>query len=447
MDGQLLVRLYNVGLGDCIYLRVPDTQREVHILIDCGNKFGQLQLLGQRLEHLKAELPPAGGGKKRLDLLVVTHPHEDHHKGFEEQFLNDLQIERIWLSPAYDRQNPRAEGFHALQDTARRALQGLSQLALGEMKAEVEELLSLSKAEALEMLTKTLPEAQGIQPLYVTAETLPEALLAFEDPAIQLKVLAPMADIDSYYLGGDGQLNAPSGLNSQGLADGYQALFAGPESAALELPKNISAQDFKQLRSRIRANALAAAEIAGHAVNNLSVVLLLEWRGRRLLFPGDAEWNPAGDGQVKAGRSNGSWNVMWQERKAELSQPLDFLKIGHHGSDNATPWTPPDPETGAEHPINQILGALLPPNQGNQPPAGIAVASTLRTARWPSIPDPDLMAEIGKRVANARLEYLEDPARTHVPAGTPQPQRTDLEAQLTATPEEPVPYIEILFPP
>jgi hypothetical protein len=35
--------------------------------------------------------------------------------------------------------------------------------------------------------------------------------------------------------------------------------------------------------------------------NNLSVVLLLEWRGRRLLFPGDAEWNVAFDGEVKKG--------------------------------------------------------------------------------------------------------------------------------------------------
>ncbi|HJW91592.1 MAG TPA: hypothetical protein VJ436_13195, partial [Anaerolineales bacterium] len=69
------------------------------------------------------------------------------------------------------------------------------------------------------------------------------------------------------------------------------------------------------------------------------------------------------------------------------------------------------------------------------------------TARWPSIPDPQLLAEIGKRVVNARLEYAEDPARTHVPAGTPQPQRTDLEAQLTGTPEEPVAYIEIKFAP
>jgi beta-lactamase superfamily II metal-dependent hydrolase len=110
MDGQLLVRVYNVGLGDCIYLRVPDLQREVHILIDCGNKFGELDRLGECIADLKKDLPTHSSGKKRLDLLVVSHPHEDHHKGFEEQFL-DLHIEHIWLSPAYDRLDPKAQGF------------------------------------------------------------------------------------------------------------------------------------------------------------------------------------------------------------------------------------------------------------------------------------------------------------------------------------------------
>ena len=37
MADKLLVRIYNVGLGDCIYLRVPDENDDVHILIDCGN--------------------------------------------------------------------------------------------------------------------------------------------------------------------------------------------------------------------------------------------------------------------------------------------------------------------------------------------------------------------------------------------------------------------------
>ena len=314
------------------------------------------------------------------------------------------------------------------------------------MKEEVQELLSLSKAEAIAMLCNDLPQKNGIKPLYVSADTPAGQLKIFNDPAIQLKVLGPMGDIDSYYLGGDGLLNAQSETAPQGMADGYQTLFLKPEAVEVKPPRNISSQDFKQLRSRIHANALAAAEVAGHAANNLSVVLLLEWYGRRLLFPGDAEWNEAAKGEVRAKKSNGSWNVMWKERKEELSQPLTFLKIGHHGSMNATPWTPP-PEKGDEHPISQILDHLLPRPHGNQAPTAIAVASTQRTARWPSIPNAALLEEIGKRVANARKEYVEVEGPKSVKPHVPQPQRTDLEQQATLTPNKAVDYIEIAFSP
>jgi hypothetical protein len=298
MDGKLLVRMYNVGLGDCIYLKVPDQNKDVHILIDCGNKFSDLDLLGQHIGELQEELPDAGGGKKRLDLLVVTHPHEDHHKGFEEEYFKDFKIERLWLSPAYDRENQNAQGFHALQGAAQRALESLSGMALGEdLKEEVAELLSLSKSEAIEMLTTTLPEANGIEPLYASADTPQDQLAIFEDPAIRLKVLGPMNDIDHYYLGGDGLQISTTGLDSQGLADEYAALFQPPENIELQFPQNIGSQDFKLLRDRVNPYALAAAEIAGHATNNLSVVLLLEWHRRRLLFPGDAEWKKAFKGQ------------------------------------------------------------------------------------------------------------------------------------------------------
>ena len=445
MDGQLLVRMYNVGLGDCIYLRVPDKNKDVHILIDCGNKFSELSLLGERIAELKRELPPADQGRKRLDLLVVTHPHEDHHKGFEDEFFKDLKIEHIWLSPAFNRLDPKAQGFHALQDAARRALTGLSETALGDIKAEVDDLLRLSKDEAIETLNHSLPEKSGITPLYVSADTPAEKLKIFDDPKIELKVLGPMGDIDKYYLGGEGLPNAVSAGTSQELADGYNAMFSAPKSAEIKPPRNISAQDFKQLTGRMHANALAAAEVAGHAVNNLSVVLLLEWHGRRLLFPGDAEWNGADKGALKEGRSNGSWNVMWKERKDDLSEPLDFLKIGHHGSENATPWTGKKSKVGEEHPINQILDALLPRPQGNKAPKAQAVASTERTERWPSIPDAALLAEIGSRVANARKVYKEvSTSPKAAKANTPQPQRTDLEDQSTGGP---VDCIEVTFDP
>jgi beta-lactamase superfamily II metal-dependent hydrolase len=436
MGAQLLVRLYNVGLGDCIYLRVPDLEQDVHILIDCGNKFGTLDLLGECINQVKEELPEAAGGKRRLDLLVVSHPHEDHHKGFEEAFFKDIQIERIWLSPAFNRLDPKAQAFQALKTTALRALFSLSNVALGDMKEQVEELLSLSKDEAVETLCHKLPRDNGIEPLYVTADTSPGELKLFEDPAIQLKVIGPMGNIDDYYLGGDGLVNIQSGAGPQGMAEAYQALYQDPSSVPVELPKNISLQDFNQLRGRIHANALAAAELAGHAENNLSVILLLEWHGRRLLFPGDAEWNGAANGEVRAGKSNGSWNVMWKERKEDLSKPLDFLKIGHHGSENATPWTPKD------HSINEILDKLLPKPVAGESPQAYAVASTQRTARWPSIPNAELLAEIGKRVANSRTEYIEQEGPKSVKPLVPQPQRTDLEDQVTGAP---VPYIELLF--
>jgi hypothetical protein len=174
------------------------------------------------------------------------------------------------------------------------------------------------------------------------------------------------------------------------------------------------------------------------------VVPLLEWHGQRLLFTGDAECKTAYKGKVKAGRTNGAWNVMWETQHDSLSQPLDFLKIGHHGSENATPWTPPDKKTKKEHPINQILDALLPVPQAGKQPTARAVASTERTSRWPSIPDPALMAELGRRVANATDQYTEDKTRTHVPDNTLQPQRTDLDPKVDASSKK---YIELTFLP
>jgi hypothetical protein len=435
--------VYNVGLGDCIYVRVPDRKKDVHILIDCGNKFGSLDLLGERIAALKKELPDAGRGRKRLDLLVVSHPHEDHHKGFEEEFFKDLKIEHLWLSPAFNRQDPHGQGFHALQDAAQRALSGLSELALGEMKEQVSELLSLTKEEAIETLCHTLPEANGIQPLYVSADTPQSKLRIFQDKAIKLKVLGPMQDIDGYYLGGEGLPGTANELAPESLAAGYASVFSPSTAATIKTPRNISAQDFEGLRSQAGSNALALAELAGHAVNNLSVVLLLEWHGRRLLFPGDAEWNGADQGKVQKGRANGSWNVMWQERRKLLQQPLDFLKVGHHGSENATPWTAKK-SRGQPHPINAILDALLPRPAKDGHPTAQAIVSTKRTTKWPSIPDASLLAEIGQRVANARTKYDDGTSSRSVAKGTAQPQRTDLEEQAAGAP---VPCIEVSFPP
>jgi len=418
MADQLLVRLYNVCLGDFIYLRVPDTNRNVHILVDCGTLSG-MDVLTDHLEELKAELPQDNAGKSVIDLLVVSHPHLDHHKGLVPENFKDFVIKNLWLSPAYDWSNPNAMGFFALKDATQRALTSLSAFARGQLKIEVDCLLEMNKSKIIQHLRGGME--QGISPKYVSADTPAEDLNIFDSDQVHFKVLSPMNNIDGYYMGGTGLdvsiEDAELGLSFNGermsasesvqfsrvLADGYERLFTGKDSDETAFPDNISSIDFLKLRSRMSSTALALAEMTGKIENNLSVVLLLEWHGKRLLFPGDAEWKASYKGAVKAGRCNGAWNVMWSEQEAELSVPMDFLKVGHHGSENATPFMPRQ-ENKPEHPINQVLEAMLPPDRKAE---AVAVVSTKRGNRYPSIPDGELLEELAKRVSNVRNDYIE----------------------------------------
>lgn len=456
MADKLLVRIYNVELGDFIYLRVPDTNRDVHILVDYGT-LSTMGVLTDHLEGLKEELPKEDG-KSTLDLLVVSHPHLDHHKGFTPEHLQDIHIKNLWLSPAYNRSNPNAIGFFALKDATLRALTSLAGFAEGQLKVEVDALLEMNKSEIIQHLCNGMGQ-EGLTPLYTSAETPAEDLRVFESENVQLKVLSPMGNIDGYYLGGTGLEISLSdvgpGLSigaetmsaeeseafSKFLAGGYERLYLPEDQGEPDMPQNISAADFYTLRSRLKSNALALAQMTGKIENNLSVVLLLEWHGNRLLFPGDAEWSSAFDGAVRPGRCNGAWNVIWKERKAQLSLPLDFLKVGHHGSENATPWAPKK-ENKPEHSINEVLNAMLPVDRNEE---AVCVVSTKRTNRYPSIPDRELLEELAKRVSNIRSDYIETSTSNKiVPPNTPQPQRTDLELSGTG---EPLPYIEICFEP
>ena len=147
-------------------------------------------------------------------------------------------------------------------------------------------------------------------------------------------------------------------------------------------------------------------------------------------------------------KGNSSWNVMWNKRKAVLNGPVDFLKVGHHGSVNATPWNMGG--SGAAEPA-AILDAVLPVARKAR---AKAVVSTQRST-YETIPRSDLLAELGRRVSNAR-SYAQELAefraqvrrRAEVlpnsrrPVLRPQPQRTDLERML-----HDVGYIDVLIDP
>src|SRR5687767_7000706 len=135
MADKLLIRAYNVEVGDCIYCRIPKGRKvggqvsDFHMLIDCGS-VGPSSNLDAAVTNLKTMLPDAGAGKRRLDLLVVTHEHKDHIAGFDPELFDDIRIESIWMNSAMDPVHPQAIHTLQLQRAATTAMRNIASLNL-----------------------------------------------------------------------------------------------------------------------------------------------------------------------------------------------------------------------------------------------------------------------------------------------------------------------------
>ena len=96
---------------------------------------------------------------------------------------------------------------------------------------------------------------------------------------------------------------------------------------------------------------------------------MLEWRGWRLLFAGDAE--------------KASWIMMEKQKPKRPLRPVHFLKTAHHGSVNGTP-------------DDSILEEVLPASPHDSR-VHRAVHSTCPGTSWVDVPHDPTLDRLQKR--------------------------------------------------
>jgi hypothetical protein len=368
----LRVRIYNVRFGDAILITIPERVRRKtvvrNILIDVGNAASTAGGIDTLFIPVVQDVVKELNGMP-LDLYLMTHEHMDHVQGLTYAETNwkdsktlkeSLAPQYAWLTsssdPDYAKNFPKAKEQKKLAMGLVGAIEKFVGMAPQAAAPWVMGLLAINSRktdECVDYLRSLNPK-----PSYVDRETKLDGLHPFTETKLEL--WAPEADTSDYY----------GHFQPMALDDAGPLVAAGNSTELPQPPAGVDASmfyDLVQMRQSGYADNLLAID---KAANNTSVVLCLEWRGWRLLFTGDAELR--------------SWQYMDKYNKLK---PVDFLKVGHHGSHNATP--PPE-----------LLDKILP-KDGKQRYAAVstypAEDSPAADFVYNNVPDDQTLTELRSR--------------------------------------------------
>jgi beta-lactamase superfamily II metal-dependent hydrolase len=344
-DAGARIRMYRVGFGDFFLLSVPATGGGMaHVLVDCGVHAHDLGVMDEAVAQLKTD---TGG---QLALVIMTHRHADHISGFgsAREIFETFQVERVWMSWFEDREDVKAMKIQAgIAATAQHLQAALAARAapgdeqFGHM---AENALGVARkggnAVALEMLHSFKTPAGGPTPVsyYAAGETpiLPPSLASagleaeILGPPRDLALVAQMDNAAHQYLAFDDNGEEESGSRAP-FSKAYQVdvfEWENPLFPLAQIRKNIEDWQPDMLA--------AAAQRADNALNNQSLVVLFTLRGKTMLFSGDAQWGNWAN-FLFGGPIGTPGHTELTEKSRTILAKLDFYKVGHHGSTNATP--------------------------------------------------------------------------------------------------------------
>lgn len=409
-ENNVIVRMYNIGFGDCFLLFIPTADGVKKILIDCGvHSSGRNphSSLAQVIENVMRDIADGEDESiKRVDVIIATHRHQDHVSGFADKSWKDVEVGEVWMPWTENYDDPEAVEILKKQSTAGRKLQHalslmISSPSFGFTPERIRQLQavkefsenSLSNQKAMGTLHHGFKGGSNIKRRY-----LPDKDGEFKKiktdllPGVTIHILGPSRDEEvirdmepgknEQWLRlisettNDSKISSPFHPDwSESIEKADLSIFApGPVAAArLKI-------DFEKIDSVGNGAEFNLAVQLEKAVNGTSLMLMFQIEEAYLLFPGDAQ--------------NGTWkSVLANEDARELLLKTNFYKIGHHGSHNATP--------------KEFVHDILQPKFK-------AMASVYPVPAWQFIPKPELMTAL-------REQHGEVVRSDMVPADFPDP--------------------------
>jgi beta-lactamase superfamily II metal-dependent hydrolase len=353
----LRVRMYRVGFGDFFLLTVPSPDGPQHILIDCGVHIADIGSMSDCVANL------CDVTQRKLALVIVTHNHADHLSGFasHDDVFSTFDVGAVWITNRLDPTDAEAlkqrHRIAAIASDLSLQLRLRLSLELDEEAADVarqalakvENALGTGfgvaggvNAKALDVVTRKFRNAPPVR--YYEAGDEP-VLPASLQGAVTAEVLGPCPKALADEFGAsDDKLAQYFAAAARGGASGA-ASFRPFERAWPATANDYWADAFrpwrtpaaleKALRSLKPDAEVAAADLIDRTLNNQSLVILFTCRRRKLLFVGDAQWG------IWAywlyGAPVGGKAPELSDHAREILASVDFYKVGHHGSTNATP--------------------------------------------------------------------------------------------------------------
>jgi beta-lactamase superfamily II metal-dependent hydrolase len=360
------VYVYNVLFGDAILVEVPDAGQRRFVLIDVGNVIAGKAGADEPLLTVVEDVIARTGGV--VDLYVMTHEHLDHVQGllYAADHGRRLGARSVWMTAS------AAPDYYERHSEARRRRTAL-QSASGAFEAVLGTSAwppGLAGMHALNLAHPTSAYVDHIRsltprPHYVHRESDLAGTHPFRET--ELRLLAPEEDTSVYYRRVRAHVPSPQarGATRAPTREGTSATDS-TDSTPLVPPTGVDGSAFFDLVASMNGGLAESLLSLDKASNNTSLVLELVWRGRRLLFAGDAEQE--------------SWRLMVER---DLLQPVDFLKVAHHGS-----------RTG--RPPAEALDRILP---ASAHASAVAVLSSHETEHWKGVPDADAVAELEQRTS------------------------------------------------